>query len=174
MALGYYLLSDMVTNFHELYQRYAQDIYRFAYWLCGNSQDAEDITSETFVCALTTPGEIKADTVKGYLLTIAKNLAFRKTNREKRFSPIDADMRELSAGPEQQVETSLELDNALRFLQTLPEVDRATLILRLQDELSYEEIANTLEISLSAVKVKIHRARLKLTAYRISQEELKK
>ncbi len=164
----------MVTNFHELYQRYAQDIYRFAYWLCGNSQDAEDITSETFVRALTTAGEIKADTVKGYLLTIAKNLAFKRTHREKRFSPINPDMREPSAGPEQQVETSLELENVLGFLQTLPEVDRAALILRLQDELSYEEIANALEISLSAAKVKIHRARLKLTAYRISQEEMKK
>lgn len=164
----------MVTNFHELYQSYAQDVYRFAYWLCGNSQDAEDITSETFVRALTAAGEIKAETVKGYLLTIAKNLAFKRANREKRFSPMNPNMREPTAGPEQQVETSLELDNVLGFLQTLPEVDRAALILRLQDDLSYEEIASTLEISLSAAKVKIHRARLKLTAYRISQEEMKK
>jgi RNA polymerase sigma-70 factor, ECF subfamily len=164
----------MVTNFHELYQRYAQDIYRFAYWLCGNSQDAEDITSETFVRALTSPDEIKADTVKGYLLTIARNLAFKRTKREKRFSPIDPDMRESSAGPEQQVETSLELENVLGFLQTLPEVDRAALILRLQDGLCYEDIAAALEISLSAAKVKVYRARLKLTAYRMSQEELRK
>ena len=78
----------MVTNFHELYQKYAQDIYRFAYWLCGNAQDAEDITSETFVRALTASGEIKSETVKGYLLTIAKNLAYKKSNREKRFVPI--------------------------------------------------------------------------------------
>jgi len=162
----------MVTNFHELYQRYAQDVYRFAYWLCGNSQDAEDITSETFVRALTAPGEIKTETIKGYLLTIAKNLAFKKVKREKRFSPMNPNMHEPSAGPEGQVETSLELDNALRFLQTLPDADRAALILRLQEDLPYEEIASTLEISLSAAKVKIHRARLKLTAYRMSQEEL--
>jgi RNA polymerase sigma-70 factor (ECF subfamily) len=162
----------MVTNFHELYQRYAQDVYRFAYWLCGNSQDAEDITSETFVRALTAPGEIKTETVKGYLLTIAKNLAFKKVKRENRFSPMNPNMHEPSAGPEGQVETSLELDNALRFLRTLPNMDRAALILRLQEDLSYEEIASALEISLSAAKVKIHRARLKLTAYRMSQEEL--
>ena len=64
----------MVTNFHELYQKYAQDIYRFAYWLCGNAQDAEDITSETFVRALRSIDRIKAETVKGYLLNIAKHL----------------------------------------------------------------------------------------------------
>jgi RNA polymerase sigma-70 factor, ECF subfamily len=163
----------MITNYHELYQKYAQDIFRFAYWLCGDQKEAEDITSETFVRALTAPGEIKAETVKGYLLTIAKNLVFKETLREKRFFPIKDDLREPLAGPEQHVETSLDLEDALRFLQTLPEIDRAALILRLQDELSYEEIARTLEISVSAAKVKIHRARLKLNLYRIRQEELK-
>jgi RNA polymerase sigma-70 factor (ECF subfamily) len=74
----------MVTNFHELYQSYAQDVYRFAYWIWGNAQDAEDITSETFLRALTSTGEIKKATVKGYLLTIARNLAYKKSNREKR------------------------------------------------------------------------------------------
>jgi RNA polymerase sigma-70 factor (ECF subfamily) len=107
-------------------------------------------------------------------MTIAKNLVFKKTAREKRFSPLDDDLREPSAGPEQQVETTLDLDYALRFLQTLPEIDRAAVILRLQDALSYEEIASTLEISITAARVKIHRARLKLAAYRIIHEEIEK
>lgn len=38
----------MVVNFHELYKKYAQDVHRFAYWLCGNEQEAEDITSLDF------------------------------------------------------------------------------------------------------------------------------
>ena len=161
----------MVTNFHELYQKYAQDIYRFAYWLCGNAQDAEDITSETFVRALTASGEIKSETVKGYLLTIAKNLAYKKSNREKRFVPIESNISELRMRPEQTAENSASLQTAMRFIQTLPEVDRAALILRLQDDLSYEEIANVLNISLAAAKVKVHRARLKLTEYMHQQEE---
>ena len=74
----------MVTNFHDLYKKYAQDVYSFAYWLCGNAQDAEDITSETFVRALTVSDQIKAETVKGYLLTIAKNLAYKKNKRDQR------------------------------------------------------------------------------------------
>ena len=161
----------MVTNFHELYQKYAQDIYRFAYWLCGNAQDAEDITSETFVCALTVSGEIKSETVKGYLLTIAKNLAYKKSNREKRFVPIEADLSEPRMRPEQTAENSASLQTALRFIQTLSEVDRTALVLRLQDGLSYEEIASVLNISLAAAKVKVHRARLKLTEYMHQQEE---
>lgn len=162
----------MVTNFHELYQAYAQDVYRFAYWLCGNAQDAEDITSETFVRALTSTGEIKTETVKGYLLTIARNLAYKRSKREKRFIALATDLIEHRADPLQLVEQTMNLQSAIQFIQTLPEADRTALVLKLQNELTYEEIANMLNISLAAVKVKIHRARLKLTEYMRQQEEL--
>ena len=162
----------MVTNFHELYQTYAEDVYRFVYWLCGDSQDAEDITSETFVRALTAANEIKVETVKGYLLTIARNLAYKRSKREKRFVPLSADLIERQAEPSQLVEQSMNLQVALQFIQTLPEIDRTALVLRLQNELPYEEIASMLNISLAAAKVKVHRARMKLTEYMRQQEEL--
>ena len=162
----------MVTNFHELYQTYAQDVYRFTYWLCGNAQDAEDITSETFVRALTANGEIKTETVKGYLLTIARNLAYKSSKRGKRFVSLENDFVEQRAGPLQRVEQTMDLQAAVQFIQTLPEIDRTALILRLQNELPYEEIASILNISLAAAKVKVHRARLKLTEYMRQQEEL--
>jgi len=162
----------MVTNFHELYQHYAQDVYRFAYWLCGDAQDAEDITSETFVRALTATGEIKVDTVKGYLLTIAKNLAFKKSNQGKRFTSLSPNLRTALDGPEKVAETNLNWQSAMRFMQSLPAIDRAALLMHVEDELSYEEIAAALGISLSATKVRIHRARMKLAAYRLQQEEL--
>lgn len=161
----------MVTNFHELYQMYAQDVYRFAYWLCGNTQDAEDITSETFVRALTTRGEIQAETVKGYLLTIARNLAYKRSNREKRFVPLDGALLASQPGPHKLVEQSINVQAALQFIQTLPETDRAALVLRLQNDLPYEEIAAILNLSLAAARVKVHRARLKLTEYMRQQEE---
>lgn len=161
----------MVANFHELYQTYAKDVYRFAYWLCGDAQDAEDITSETFVRALTASGEIKTETVKGYLLTIARNLSYKRSKREKRFVPLSTDLIERQAEPSQLVERSMNLQAAVQFIQTLPETDRTALVLRLQNELSYEEIANVMNISLAAAKVKVHRARLKLTEYMRQQEE---
>ena len=161
----------MVTNFHELYEKYAQDVYRFAYWLCGNAQDAEDITSETFVRALTSVGEIKAETVKAYLLTIARNLTYKRSNREKRFVPLDANTAEPSMGPAQVAENSARLRTAMQFIQSFLEIDRAALVLRLQDDLSYAEIAAVLNISLASAKVKVHRARLKLSEYMQQQEE---
>jgi RNA polymerase sigma-70 factor (ECF subfamily) len=47
-------------------------------------------------------------------------------------------------------------------MQELPEVDRAALLMRAQEGMSYEEIAHALDLSLAAVKVKIHRARQRL------------
>ena len=161
----------MVTNFHALYQKYAQDVYRFAYWLCGNEQDAEDITSESFVRALTMSDQIRAETVKGYLLTIAKNLAYKKNKRDQRFAPFVSEITSSLDGPAKSAETSASLQHAMSFIQTLHPTDRAALIMRLQDELSYEEIASLLNISLAATKVKIHRSRLKLSEFMRKQEE---
>ena len=38
-----------MLSFEELYESYAPEVYRFAFWLAGNSFEAEDITSETFI-----------------------------------------------------------------------------------------------------------------------------
>ena len=161
----------MGINFHDLYQKYAQDVYRFAYWLCGDAQDAEDITSETFVRALTSTHEIQTETVKGYLLTIARNLAFKKAKRANRLADLTPGLPALGNGPEKTAETNLSLRGVMQFMQTLPEIDRAALLLHIQDDLSYEEISKVLGTSLAAAKVKVHRTRLKLNAYRMREEE---
>ena len=59
-----------------------------------------------------------------------------------------------------------ELRAVLAELQKLPEVDRAALLMRAVEEMPYEEIARALGITLAAVKVKIHRARLALAHIR--------
>jgi RNA polymerase sigma-70 factor (ECF subfamily) len=161
----------MTTNFHDLYQRYAPDVYRFAYWLCGDSKDAEDITSETFVRAITAQGNLQSETVKGYLLTIARNLAFKRAKSAERELTLNEQTHDPHPDPASLTETNLELDSVFRILGTLTEIDRTALLLRVQEDLTYEEIAIVLGISVTAIKVKIHRARLKLIAVRAKIEE---
>lgn len=60
-----YIICRM--RFHELYERHAPDIYRFAYWLSGNEADANDVTSETFVRAWIGRDQIRTETIKAYL-----------------------------------------------------------------------------------------------------------
>lgn len=161
----------MVINFHELYQKYAHDVHRFAFWLCGNEQDAEDITSETFVRALTSKSEIQTETVKGYLLTIAKNLAFKRIKQIKRLTDLTSNLPAYGQ-LEQTAETNLSLQSAMKFLQSLPEIDRAALLMHIQEDLSYQEIAHALGLSVTAIKVKVHRTRIKLREHQMKAEEL--
>jgi DNA-directed RNA polymerase specialized sigma24 family protein len=60
------------TDFGSINQRYAADVLRFALYQSGNRQDAEDILSETFMRMWTTPADIRVETVKAYLLMIAR------------------------------------------------------------------------------------------------------
>ena len=64
------------------------------------------------------------------------------------------------------VEAKDELDRVLRALQEFPEVDRAALLMRADEGLPYEEIAVALGLPVATVKVKVHRARLRLAKIR--------
>jgi RNA polymerase sigma-70 factor, ECF subfamily len=155
-----------VTDFGALYKKYAPDVYHFALYLSGERGDAEDITSETFVRAWTSPEPIRMATVKGYLFAIARNLFLQGLRKSSRHVALDEDLRDPQASPYTQAAQKEELDTVLAKLQELPEIDRAALLMRASDEMPYEEIARALGISLAAVKVKIHRARLALADIR--------
>ncbi len=72
-----------MLEFNDLYQSYAHEIYRFAYWLAGNSVEAEDITSETFVRAWINFSSIRTETLKAYLLTIARNFYLEQLRKQR-------------------------------------------------------------------------------------------
>jgi RNA polymerase sigma-70 factor, ECF subfamily len=137
-------------------------VRRFALFLAGDPSLAEDITSETFVRAWTTSGKIREETVKAYLFTIARNLYHDSLHRSRPFAVLTDDIRDNKADVQKRAEDYSELKIVLAEMQRLPEIDRAALLMRAQDQMSYEEISQALNLSVSAVKVKIHRARLKL------------
>ena len=155
-----------MTSFGDLYGRYSADVFRFALYLSGSRADAEDISSETFVRAWTAPEPIRMATVKGYLFTIARNLFLQGRRKAAHHVELSEDLPDPGVGPHVRAERDSELAAVLAALQKLPEVDRAALLMRAQDELPYEEIARALGISLASVKVKIHRARLALARIR--------
>ncbi len=160
-----------MTDFHELYTRYAGDIYRFALFLCGDAAEAKDITAETFARALTGKAPLVSATAKGYLLTIARNLHIESMRRRKRHVELSTELPASDPHLEQSVDQKTELDALQRFLQSFPELDRAALLLR-ADGMSYDEIAQALGISLASAKVKVHRLRLKLAEWRADREKL--
>ena len=152
----------MIIDFSSVYERYAPDVYRFALYLCGDAALAEDIAAETFVRAWVTPAEIRTATVKSYLFAIARNLYRASLEQQSHQAHLPADQPDPAPGPEASADARLELNAALQALQALPEIDRAALLMHVQDDMSYAEIGGALDLSVAAVKVKVHRARLKL------------
>ena len=149
-------------TFSDLYERFAPDVYRFSFWLCGNASDADDLTAETFVRAWVGAGHnIQTETIKAYLFAIARNLYLKQLERAKRNQNLEDNLVDKQYSPEKIVADRDELEQALALLAELPEVDRAAFILRIEHEIPYVEIARILQISLSAAKVKVHRVRLK-------------
>jgi RNA polymerase sigma-70 factor (ECF subfamily) len=160
-----------MLTFHELYERHAQDVYRFAYWMCGDPAEAEDITSETFVRAWLAQTPIRTETVKAYLFAIARNLYRQQCRRSRREVDLDSLERDPAPTPDELVEDRLALVEAQAAIEALPEVDRAALIMRVLYDMPYDEIARALSLSVVAAKVKVHRARLRLAEARLKKEE---
>lgn len=155
-----------MTDFHSLYQSYAPQVYRFALFLCGEPALADDITSETFVRAWTARGKIREATVKAYLFTIARNLYRDHLRREKRNTELEDSIPDSGPGLADRTEHKAELSAVMAALSQLPEADRAAVLMRAQEEMPYEEIAQVLNLPVTTVKVKVHRARLKLMQVR--------
>jgi len=157
-------MSMNLLTFNQLYHTYAKDVHRFAFWLCGDTDEANDITLETFERAWLADSEIRTETVKAYLFTIARNRFLYKQKRHKRHTTLNEAMPDTAMALETRTELQPELQLTLEAMQQLPEIDRAVLILRAEEGLSYEEIARTTGLTVVAAKVKVFRARAKLVS----------
>lgn len=159
-----------MINFQDLYESYATEVYRFTLWLSGDSSEAEDITSETFIRAWANNSKIRTETLKAYLFTISRNVYLEHQRKRKRQVVLEDIYPDPAPGPDKLTESQVELQGVQRVLQTLPEIDRTAFVLRIQHELSYAEIARVLELSLTATKVKLYHVRKKLIDASIDRE----
>jgi len=161
-----------MTDIENLYKLYAGDVRRFALFLCGDVMMADEITSDTFVRAWMAADRIRQPTVKSYLFTIARNAYIDLMRRAARHTQLDENMPDAQVSVQAQMELSAEVCAVLAALQQLPEMDRTVLLMRAFDEMTYEEIAETLGIPVAALRVKVHRARSKLMQTRKAWREV--
>jgi RNA polymerase sigma-70 factor (ECF subfamily) len=149
-------------DFHTLYEKNAAAVRSYALSLCRDSAAADEITADVFFRAWTQHSEIREETLRAYLFTIARNL-FRDRKRAERWRvPLDDGMEDPASAVERRVAASSELRRVLDLLDHLPEIERAALLLRCSENLPYEAIGTALGISSGAAKVRVHRARMKL------------
>lgn len=155
-----------MIDFATIYERHANDVFRFALYLTGNRAVAEDVTAETFARAWGAVDRIRFQTVKAYLIAIARNLSLNARSEMKNSGELSESVPDDRSDSARTTENKLELDRVISDLRTLSDIDRAALLMRAEEELSYEEIAVALGITVTAAKVKVHRARRRLLALR--------
>ena len=149
-----------VQEFEAFVRLYQNMVFSVAGRIVGNLADAEDITQEVFIKAFDRFGELReSKTAGGWLKTVATNLSINHLNRYRarwRFFSEEEHPPEIAVAPE----TGRERQEALELaIQKLPDAQRVPLVLFHFQEMSYDEIAAQLGISLAKVKTDIHRGR---------------
>jgi len=160
--------APSVLDFGAVYRAHAGDLRRFALYLSGDAALADDLVSEAFVRLWTARDRIVLPTLRGYLFAIVRNLFLQRLRQERREAPLDEAQPDGRADPEERARDRSELRVVMWALGRLPEIDRAAVLMRADEGLSYEEIAAALGLTTAAAKVKVHRARLKLAEARVT------
>ncbi|HVX66321.1 MAG TPA: sigma-70 family RNA polymerase sigma factor [Bryobacteraceae bacterium] len=165
-----------VEAFTELVTRYEGNIYRLARHITQNPEDAEDVLQETFLKAYEHLGDFQGNSkFYTWLVRIAVNQSLMKLRKRKSDASVSLDdpydtgeehlTREIAVwdpNPEQTYSRE-EIRSILeKAVETLPPTFRAVFALRDIEELSTEETATLLNLSIPAVKSRLLRARLRL------------
>lgn len=159
--------------FRELVERYQDSVVGTVTRMLGNASDAEDISQQVFLRVWRNARRYRPDAkFTTYLFTITRNLVFNESRRRGRKKEVSIEEREEDS--HHQIEDSATrrpdaelLESELRSaidaaIAALPETQRMAVVLRRYEQLSYEEIAAVLELSVSAVKSLLFRARTTL------------
>jgi RNA polymerase sigma-70 factor, ECF subfamily len=162
--------------FEDLVSRYENKVYRLAIKLTRNETLAEEVMQEVFLKIYEKIGTFRGESaLSSWIYRIAANACFAKLNLEKRHQHADLDETMPQAeialhdrqdatleSPDRPLLTNEALSVISRAIERLPEDFRVVLTLRDVEGMSNEEVARILELSVPAVKSRLHRARLLL------------
>mgnify|MGYP002651714543 CR=1 FL=1 len=153
----------------EIVEEHSARVYRLAYRLSGNAQDAEDLTQETFIRVFRSLASYKPGTFEGWLHRITTNLFLDMVRRRAkiRMEALPEDYERVPGTdmtPEEAYNVA-NLDPALQSaLDGLAPDFRVAVVLCDVVGMSYDEIAETLGVKMGTVRSRIHRGRSQLRA----------
>ena len=166
------VLAGDQHRFSELVARYQGPIVNYVYRMLGHYEDAVDLSQDVFLKSYSALGSYRPKyPFSAWLFRIARNAAIDEMRRRRLSTvPLDEPVetaegtmgREIAGeapGPEQEYLDGEFRDNLERAVTKLPEKYREPLVLRHAAEMSYEQIAEALELPLGTVKTRIFRAR---------------
>ncbi len=170
--------SGDANAFEDIVREYERNVYNIALRICGDREDALDVSQESFLKAYHSLHSFRGDSkFSVWLYRIVSNTCLDLLRERKRRAEVplvreddegEADQAEIpdeSLSPEKLYERRLTREALRRGLLSLPEDQRKILLLREIQGFSYEEIAQILSLESGTVKSRIFRARRKLCEF---------
>jgi RNA polymerase sigma factor (sigma-70 family) len=155
-----------VSAFETLYRQYEKLVYRTAYLITGDKEAANDALQEVFISVW--KSRHTYDSNKGKLTTWLHRITINECSRSKtrkvsttvslEEKGIDLPEMKHSYQPEDVLINKLEYDRLLKAMEALDTKHRSVLVLRYFNDLSYQEIAEALEIPLGTVKSRLNQS----------------
>ena len=148
-----------MPSWAELVAEHADGVYRLAYRLSGDQQDAEDLTQETFMRVFRSLDKYQPGTFGGWLHRIITNLFLDMVRHRSKIR-----MESLPEDYERVPGTDMTPEQAYTALDSLAPDFRVAVVLCDIEGMSYDEIAETLGVKMGTVRSRIHRGRSQLRA----------
>lgn len=167
----------------ELIRRTQTDVYTLAYRLVGNEEDARDVVQETFIRVIRNIRRFRGEAAfSTWLYRVTANAAYTLIAKRRRRAAESLDEMaetteppaDAAPGPEARAISGEARDRLTGALARLSESDRMVVVLKDIYGFPHEEIAAELDISVSACKVRLHRARKRLRDVLESEESVTK
>lgn len=150
-----------VDAFAGLVRRHGAAAYRVAFRLLGSDADAQDAVQDAFVQAWRSLARFRGESsVSTWLYRIVTNRCLNLIAARRPTGAVDAALASPAGQPPELVESRERFAAVVAGVSALPGDQRAALVLRDFEGLSYEEIGQVLGVSVAAVKGRLHRARL--------------
>jgi RNA polymerase sigma-70 factor (family 1) len=146
--------------FEHIFNLNYQYILNYLFYLSGDSELAEDLAQDVFMQPWEKKEQVKEETVRPYLFTIAKNSFLKSTRRQKYDMKFRSEYFEEneSESPEFLMEMK-EFDRKLQeVIAGLPEKSRVVFLMNRMDGITYREIADNLGVTVKAVEKQMSRA----------------
>lgn len=148
---------------------YADGVYRFILKNLRHEEDSKDVVQSAFEKLWINREAVENERSKSYLFTVAYHQMIDHIRKNKRISLKEDFSKELRATREPQHNVKKILNEAL---YRLSETQRSLVLLKDYEGYSYDEIAQITSLSISQVKVYLHRARIQLKNYLVKQENV--
>lgn len=163
-------MENKKERFLSLFKEYESKIYNFIYRMTQNEADAEELTQEVFIRVWNGIDDLRSDSsATPWIYRIASNVCldfFRKNKKELKDEPLEMGDEFLYDAKIPLIEDEIYKDKMAECIRSyiikLPEDYRAVILLHDIDGFKNSEIADMLDISLDAIKIRLHRARVRL------------